>query len=55
MRPRLTKVVHSGCLSKQVFVLFDNNLYLILRIEQGAVESYQLSEITEPFSEIVDV
>jgi hypothetical protein len=55
MRPKLTKVVYSGCLDNQVFVLFENNFYLILKIESGAVESFTLSEITEAVAEIVDV
>lgn len=55
MRPKLTKVVFSGCLDHQVFVLFENNFYLILKIEGGAVESFTLSEITEVVTEIVDV
>lgn len=60
MQPRLTSVLYSGILAKPkedpcIFVLFENLFYMIIEVVDGTVESFTLSEITEPLDEEEEV
>ena len=57
MKPRLKTVVFCGAFEQNVFLLFENLVYMIVDINEGKVSTFTCSELSgiSPNEEIIDV
>lgn len=57
MKPRLKNVVYCGAFEQNVFILFDNLVYMIVDINEGKVTTFTVSELVgvKTTEEIIDV
>lgn len=57
MKPRLKTVVFCGAFEQNVFLLFENLVYMIVDINEGRVTTFTCSELSSisPNEEIIDV
>ena len=57
MKPRLKTVLYSGAFEQNVFLLFENLVYMIVDINEGKVTTFTVSELSgiKANEEIIDV
>lgn len=57
MKPRLKNVVYCGAFEQNVFILFENLIYMIVDINEGKVTTFTVSELVgvKATEEIIDV
>jgi len=57
MKPRLKTILYCGAFEQNVFILFENLLYMIVDINESKITTFTVSELTsiDANEDIIDV